>query len=87
MFLWQRGIRFFMANDPSLLDGRAGFRDFLRGGRQGVLPTAGAMARSVPQYLSRTYHPSQHGSTEQAVAYLHRSPAAVAAEATSPGGA
>ncbi|WP_434588726.1 metal-dependent hydrolase [Streptomyces sp. A5-4] len=85
-FLWQRGMRFFMANDPTLLDGKATLRDFLRGGRQGVLPTTGAVIRSVPRYLSRTYHPSQEGSTAQAVAYLASSPAATAAETTAPGG-
>jgi predicted metal-dependent hydrolase len=81
VFLWQRGTRFFMANDPTLTDGKAAFGDFLRGGRQGVLPTTGQMLRSIPQYLGRGYHPSQHGSTEQAAAYLDRSPAATAAEA------
>ncbi|MEV5598503.1 metal-dependent hydrolase [Streptomyces sp. NPDC052496] len=81
VFLWQRGTRFFMANDPSLTDGRASFREFARGGRQGVLPTVADMARSVPQYLSPSYHPSRYGSTEQAAAYLAGSPAATAAEA------
>lgn len=87
VFLWQRGVRFFMANDPTLLEGKASAADFLRGGRQGVLPTPGALARSIPPYLRRTYHPSQHGSTEQAVAYLDRSPAATAAAKTPAGGA
>ncbi|UZJ31674.1 metal-dependent hydrolase [Streptomyces endophytica] len=87
VFLWQRGTRFFMENDPTLADGRATFREFFRGGRDGVLPTAGAMARSIPQYLSRSYHPSQHGDTAQAVAYLAGSPAATAAEARTSGGA
>ncbi|MCB5912358.1 metal-dependent hydrolase [Streptomyces pinistramenti] len=86
VFLWQRGTRFFVANDPSLPGGRASARDFLRGGRQGVLPTPGGMLRSIPQYLSRTYHPSKYGSTEQAAAYLAHSPAATAADATAPGG-
>ncbi|MFI7241059.1 metal-dependent hydrolase [Streptomyces qinglanensis] len=76
VFLWQRGARFFMENDPTLVDGRAGFRAFLRAGRQGVLPSAGAMLRSVPTYLSRDYHPSQECSTAQAVAYLNSSPGA-----------
>ncbi|MGW3013975.1 metal-dependent hydrolase [Streptomyces sp. NPDC001219] len=87
VFLWQRGTRFFLANDPSLADGRAGFAEFVRAGRRGVLPTTGAMARSVPQYLSRTYHPSRYGSTAQARAYLAGSPAATAAEARTAGGA
>src|ERR1700756_1571392 len=28
VFLWQRGARFFMANDPTLIEGRARFKDF-----------------------------------------------------------
>lgn len=80
MFLWQRGARFFMENDPTLTDGRATFGDFHRRGRSGLLPATGAVLRSIPGYLSRDYHPSRFGSTEQAVAYLAASPAAVAAE-------
>lgn len=76
VFLWQRGIRFFMENDPALLDRRASFRDFYDGGRRGVLPSTPAMLRSIPRYLSRTYHPSQEGSTAQALAYLASSPGA-----------
>ncbi|NBE53195.1 metal-dependent hydrolase [Streptomyces boluensis] len=87
VFLWQRGTRFFMENDPTLDDGRASFKEFFDRGRQGVLPTAGAMARSIPRYLARAYHPSQEGSTEQAVAYLASSPAALAAEAREKGAA
>lgn len=87
VFLWQRGTRFFLANDPSPDGGQASFREFVRAGRRGVLPTTGAMARSIPQYLSRTYHPSHYGSTEQAMAYLAASPAATAAEARTAGGA
>jgi predicted metal-dependent hydrolase len=80
VFLWQRGTRFFMENDPTLTAGRASFKDFYVSGKQGVLPTAGDMLKSIPRYLSRAYHPSQEGSTEQAVAYLASSPAATAAE-------
>ncbi|MGW5850354.1 metal-dependent hydrolase [Streptomyces sp. NPDC055254] len=76
VFLWQRGVRFFMENDPHLVDGKASFGQFFRAGRQGVLPTTGAMLKSVPKYLSRTYHPSQEGSTAQAAAYLATSPGA-----------
>ncbi|MFI0978577.1 metal-dependent hydrolase [Streptomyces sp. NPDC021093] len=87
VFLWQRGARFFMANDPTLgSTGKATLKDLVRGGRQGLLPTPGAMLRSIPRYLSRSYHPSQEGSTAQAVAYLASSPAALAAEARTSGG-
>ncbi|MGA5564799.1 metal-dependent hydrolase [Streptomyces platensis] len=87
VFLWQRGTRFFLAHDPSPDGATASFREFVRAGRRGVLPTTGAMARSIPQYLSRSYHPSHYGSTEQAMAYLAASPAATAAEARTAGGA
>ncbi|MEC4574766.1 metal-dependent hydrolase [Streptomyces virginiae] len=76
VFLWQRGVRFFMENDPHLVDGKASFGQFLLAGRQGVLPSTGSMLKSIPKYLSRTYHPSQEGSTAQAVAYLASSPGA-----------
>ncbi len=76
VFLWQRGVRFFMENDPHLVDGKASFGKFFVAGQQGVLPSTGAMLKSIPKYLSRTYHPSQEGSTAQAVAYLAASPGA-----------
>ncbi|WP_030717294.1 metal-dependent hydrolase [Streptomyces sp. NRRL F-2580] len=76
VFLWQRGVRFFMDNDPHPDAAKASFGQFFRAGRQGVLPTSGAMLKSIPRYLSRTYHPSQEGSTAQAVAYLAASPGA-----------
>ncbi|MFD6229922.1 metal-dependent hydrolase [Streptomyces sp. NPDC060232] len=76
VFLWQRGVRFFMENDPHLVDGKASFRQFFLAGQQGVLPSTGSMLKSVPKYLSRTYHPSQEGSTARAVAYLASSPGA-----------
>ncbi|MFD6972512.1 metal-dependent hydrolase [Streptomyces sp. NPDC059949] len=76
VFLWQRGIRFFMENDPHLVDGKASFGRFFLAGQQGVLPSTGSMLKSIPKYLSRTYHPSQEGSTAQAVAYLAASPGA-----------
>lgn len=84
-FLWQRGARFFMENDPTLLDGKASFKDFYVGGRRGTLPAPGDLLRSAPRYLSRSYHPSQEGSTAQATAYLAHSPAATAAEARTKG--
>ena len=75
-FLWQRGARFFMANDPTLADGQGEPGSVLPGGQQGMLPSTPAMLKSIPRYLSRAYHPSQEGSTAQAVAYLAASPGA-----------
>ncbi|MEU7444646.1 metal-dependent hydrolase [Streptomyces diastaticus] len=80
LFLWQRGVRFFMENDPTLLEGKGSFTEFYRKGRAGMLPSTPAILKSVPTYLRRDYHPSQEGSTAQAVAYLASSPAALAAE-------
>ncbi|MFF4172636.1 metal-dependent hydrolase [Streptomyces sp. NPDC001744] len=76
VFLWQRGIRFFLENDPLLDAPKASVADFVRRGRRGVLPSTPAVLRSAPRYLSRSYHPSQEGSTEQALAYLASSPGA-----------
>ncbi|GHH15876.1 metal-dependent hydrolase [Streptomyces rubradiris] len=80
VFLWQRGARFFMANDPTLTDGRATLKDFHDRGKRGLLPGTGDMLRSIPRYLSRAYHPAREGDTAQALAYLAVSPAATAAE-------
>lgn len=76
LFLWQRGTRFFMSNDPSPVAGRASLAQFYRAGQQGVLPSTPRMLRSLPRYLHRAYHPSQEGNTAQAVAYLAGSPGA-----------
>ncbi|MDE3721644.1 metal-dependent hydrolase [Nocardiopsis sp. N85] len=82
--LWVRGVRFLIANDPYLkgrIDGRRPKASWaLRDGRRGLIPHVGRLARAVPEYLRRGYHPSHHGSTAQAVAYLALSPAARAAE-------
>ncbi|MFJ7067030.1 metal-dependent hydrolase [Streptomyces sp. NPDC101115] len=76
VFLWQRGVRFFMENDPTVLDARPSVGQFVRKGREGVLPSTPDMLRSIPRYLSRSYHPSQEGCTAQAAAYLANSPGA-----------
>ncbi|QNP61739.1 metal-dependent hydrolase [Streptomyces genisteinicus] len=78
--LWIRGARFLMAADPSLPRGaKPTWRGYADGARRGVLPGLGRLARSASRYLSPRYHPSQEGSTRQAVAYLAASPAARAA--------
>ncbi|MFE7122353.1 metal-dependent hydrolase [Streptomyces sp. NPDC057654] len=76
VWLWQRGVRFFMTNDPTVLSGDARWKDFFQRARGGLLPSAGAILGAAPRYLRRSYHPSQEGSTERAVAYLAASPAA-----------
>jgi predicted metal-dependent hydrolase len=79
-YLWVRGTRFFMANDPSH-PSRATWRGVFRAGRQGRLPTVAMIARSIPRYLRPSHHPSHEGSTEAALAYLAASPAASRATA------
>ncbi|MGW1024750.1 metal-dependent hydrolase [Streptomyces sp. NPDC002577] len=79
-WLWIRGARFLMAADPELGGTvKAGWRGYLAASRRGLLPELGKTARSAARYLRRGYHPSQEGSTRQAIAYLGSSPAARAA--------
>ena len=79
--MWVRGVRFLMAADPVLRGRRKPrWRDLLRTGRLGLTPSYWQMLRAIPAYFRRSYHPSQHGSTSQAVSYLATSPAAQAAE-------
>ncbi|MFD0257551.1 metal-dependent hydrolase [Kitasatospora indigofera] len=80
--LWVRGVRFLLAADPTL-DGR--IRPTWREARQiagrGLLPDPLRSLRSGLRYLKRGYHPTQEGSSSQALSYLATSPAARAAAA------
>ncbi|MGZ4523593.1 MAG: metal-dependent hydrolase [Mycobacteriaceae bacterium] len=80
-WLWVRGVRYLMAHDPELR-GRVKprWRDPIRAGKRGLTPRYGETLRLMAPYFRRSYHPSQHGSTSQAIAYLAASPAALAAE-------
>jgi predicted metal-dependent hydrolase len=83
-WIWGRGTKFMVAADPN--DLRAGQkkwmteREFL--GRfnaafmKGRLPSLGSLVLEVPKYLKPSYHPSAHGSTQDALDYLATSPAA-----------
>jgi predicted metal-dependent hydrolase len=75
---WSRGVRFLMASDPRITV-KPSWREFARTGRRGLLPSSSQLVRSTLRYFKRGYHPSQDGSTSQAVAYLASSPAALAA--------
>ncbi|WP_255948156.1 metal-dependent hydrolase [Streptomyces odontomachi] len=78
--LWVRGTRYLMAVDPEPAPGtKAGWRDAARAAHKGLLPDLVKLVGSVLRYFSPGYHPSQEGSTRQAVAYLGASPAARAA--------
>ena len=81
-YLWIRGTRFFLEADP-LHPPAANWKAFFRAGRRGRLPTLRAMFGSVPNYLKPSFHPSQEGSLEPALAYLASSPAAQAASMAS----
>jgi predicted metal-dependent hydrolase len=81
IWLWGRGVRYLMANDPTLVPReKARFRDLVRTGRQDRTPTYLDIAKCGWRYFQPSYHPSQEGSTSQAVAYLASSPAALAAD-------
>jgi predicted metal-dependent hydrolase len=78
--LWVRGARYLMSADSALPPGtKARWRDVPRAARRGLLPDPVKLIASVLRYFSPRYHPSQEGSTQQAVAYLAVSPAARAA--------
>ena len=63
VFLWQRGARFFMENDPTLVDGKASFKAVLPGRAAGRPALHGRHGEVHPDATSRrTYHPSQEGS-------------------------
>jgi predicted metal-dependent hydrolase len=77
--LWVRGVRFLMAHDP-VGPGRPRWLDPLRSYRRYGIPNPWRLLVSPVPYLRPGYHPSQHGSTSQALAYLAASPAARAAD-------
>jgi uncharacterized protein len=80
VWLWARGARYLVQADPGLgPETRATWRAAGKAARRGLLPGPGKAARSGLRYLRRGYHPTQEGSTRQAVAYLSTSPAARAA--------
>ncbi|RZQ60572.1 metal-dependent hydrolase [Amycolatopsis suaedae] len=80
LWLWIRGVKYLMASDPSLRGAKPRWRDLRRSARRGLVPGFWQVLRLLAPYFRRGYHPSHHGSTEQAVAYLASSPAARAAE-------
>lgn len=79
--LWVRGVRFLMAADPTPAARRVrpSWRGAAAAARKGLLPSPLRFARSALRYAKPGYHPSQEGSTRQAIAYLGASPAARAA--------
>ncbi|MGW3074420.1 metal-dependent hydrolase [Kitasatospora sp. NPDC001132] len=78
--LWVRGARFLLAADPTL-EGRLKptWREAGRIAKRGLLPDPFRSIRSGLRYLRPGYHPTQEGSSSQALGYLATSPAARAA--------
>lgn len=74
-WLWVRGVRFLMENDPTL-PGSPRWRDFRRAARAELAPSAPEILSAIPRFLAPGYHPSQEGSTQHALEYLAISPAA-----------
>ncbi|MEO5877105.1 MAG: metal-dependent hydrolase, partial [Streptosporangiaceae bacterium] len=77
-FTFHRGTSQLLRHDPVLRTRAArdntvvrfSYRTWTKTARQGLLPSPWFLARELPTYLSRSYHPSQTGSTPQALAYL-----------------
>lgn len=80
-WVFLRGSRYLMKHDPVLHDGKATWREYKRVSRQGLLPTGRQLLHEIKPYFRRSYHPTETGNTDQAVAYLATSPAARAADA------
>jgi predicted metal-dependent hydrolase len=80
--LWIRGVRYLLAADPELRGRlRPSWRQAWELGQRGILPELHQNLRSGLRYLRPGYHPTQEGSSAQALGYLATSPAARAAAA------
>lgn len=84
-YLWARGVQFMLANDPTLTAPvKPRWRDLVSTARRGLTPSYLNIVGCAWRYLQPGYHPTQEGSTSQAVAYLAKSPAALAADSLAP---
>ncbi len=78
-FWWIAGLRFLMANDPTI-NAKPRWRDWLRAARQYRVPGPWLIAVTVPgRYVRPGYHPRAEVSTQLAMDYLEHSPVARAA--------
>ncbi len=77
-FLWIVGTRYLIAHDPGCTRAdKASIRRFVKVSRHtGRLPTLGYLTKAVLRYVWWDHHPSFEASTEVALAYIDRSPAA-----------
>ena len=80
LYMWYAGVKFFMANDPTISNRRATFRQYLQSAKKHLVP-GWELVRAVPRYLRPSHHPTREGSLQAALNYLAISPAARAAQA------
>jgi uncharacterized protein len=76
---WWLGARYLMLHDPSLDGRKPTIRDWMRAAKQDRLPSPRLLYGSVPRYMRRSHHPREEASTQMAMDYIARSPAAQAA--------
>ena len=78
LLLLFRGFRFITHQDPAIKHNNYFYRQYhyARGVRAGVLPTIRSVLFATASYFRPGFHPTEIGSTAQAVAYLASSPAA-----------
>jgi hypothetical protein len=76
---WVLGVRFLMRHDPALQGVKPRWRDWLRAAREDRLPSPAHLLGAAPRYVRPGHHPNQEASTQMALDYLARSPAARAA--------
>jgi predicted metal-dependent hydrolase len=78
-YWWWAGIRYLMQQDPTT-DVRPRLRDWLRAARLYRVPGPWKLFATTPvRYLRPSHNPDDEASTEMAMSYLERSPAARAA--------
>jgi predicted metal-dependent hydrolase len=79
---WLRGLRYLMSQDPTT-DARPRLIDWLRAARQYRVPGPWKLLVTTPvRYLRPGHHPNMEASTEMAMEYLAKSPAAQAARSS-----
>jgi predicted metal-dependent hydrolase len=78
-YCWVSGVRYLARHDPHWSGPLPSWHQFFQATRDSRLPTLRSIFDRVPAYMSPGYHPSREFSTEQALDYIARSPAARAA--------
>lgn len=76
---WILGVQYLMRHDPSLPGAKPRWRDWLRAAREDRIPSPAKLFGAAPRYIRPGHHPNQEASTQMALEYLARSPAARAA--------